>query len=310
MKTKENRIAFVIPVFNRIKYTRECLEILQQEKTSRFFLKNEVFIIVVDDGSTDGTKELIRKNFPEVIRLQGTGDLWYSGSLNMGIRYSFDKLNCNFIMVWENDIFPVDNYFNNLQEILEKWDQNSLICSKLYYRVQPDKIFGMGGTYDPKTGHKTLIGRTETDSPKYNKTMEVDWFLGQGVLIHKTIIDKVGYFDEKNFPQYHADVDYSLRARYAGYKNIVYPQLKLLNDTSTTGMTHDPQKSIRHFFKTLRDIRSNNNLRKNIIFYRKHTNSVWAYRTLFKIYLVYSLSYFKWMILGYFGIRKKNAELY
>ena len=237
------KIGFVIPVYNRLKYTQECLQILSEQRDSSFFKKNEIVTIVVDDGSTDGTEDWIKANFPDVIVLKGTGDLWYAGSMNLGMRHAFNNLNCSFIMVWENDIYPIEDYYNNLQSILDSWDGNTVICSKLYYRIQPDKIFGMGGTFDSRTGFKSLIGRKETDGPQYNKILEVDWFLGQGVLIHKDINEKVGYFDEKNFPQYHADIDYGLRAKKAGFKNLVYPNLKLLNDTETTGLSHIKNKT-------------------------------------------------------------------
>ena len=244
------RIAFVIPVHNRLKYNKECLQMLEKQKSTAFFRNNEISIIVVDDGSTDGTGDWIREHYPEVVILQGDGNLWYSGSMNMGMKYAFEHFQSDFIMVWENDIFPVNGYFDTLQRILEKWDGRTLICSKLYYRVQPDRIFGMGGTFDRKTGHKTLIGRTDVDGPEYQKDMEVDWFLGQGVLIHRDIVAEVGYLDEKNFPQYHADIDYSLRAIYKGYKNIVYHELGLLNDTETTGISHKKDKSLKDFFES------------------------------------------------------------
>lgn len=301
-----NKIAFVIPVFNRLKYTQECLTILNQQKSTRFFKENEITIIVSDDGSRDGTEEWIHENYPEVIVLKGTGNLWYSGSLNLGIRYAFDKLNCEFIMVWENDIFPIENYFDNLQPIIEKWDGQTLICSKLYYRNHPEKIFGVGGTFDTRTGAKSLIGQSEIDGPKYDQIMEVDWFLGQGVLIHKSILDKVGLFDEVNFPQYHADVDYGLRAKKGGFKNIVYPNLKLLNDTEMTGLSHKKEKTFKDFIDSMTTIGSNYNIKKDIRFYRVHTTSPVAYLNLLHKYVTYIGGYFKWMILGLLGITKKG----
>jgi len=304
-----SKIAFIIPVFNRLKYTKECLGILEDQKSTRFFKRNEVDIILSNDGSTDGTDEWVRGKYPDVIVLQGTGSLWYSGSLNMGIKYALEKLHADFIMVWENDIYPIDNYFDNLQDILEKWDTKTLICSKLYYRIKPDTIFGMGGTFNPRTGSRNLIGRLQTDGPKYDRIMEVDWFLGQGVLIHRDIIQKVGYFDEVNFPQYHADIDYSLRAKNAGYKNVVYPNLKLLNDTETTGISHAKNKTLKVFIDSLFSLRSNTNIVKDFKFIRRHTSGIAAYFTLTKRYFVYTASFVKWKVLGWMGIKRKDEEL-
>lgn len=303
------KIAFVIPVFNRLKYTQECLEILEQEKSTSFFKKNDIKIVIANDGSTDGTEEWVNKNYPEVIVLQGTGDLWYAGSMNLGMRYAFNELESDFIMVWENDTYPIDNYFENLQQILEKWDGKTLICSKLFFKVQPNIIFGMGGTFNTHTGARSLIGRTQPDGPEFANDLEVDWFLGQGVLVHKSIVDVIGYFDDKNFPQYHADVDYSLRAKEGGFKNIVYPGLKLLNDTEATGISHIKNKSFKQFFESLTSIRSNLNFKKDIIFIRKHSNSARSYYELIKRYGIYTGSFLKWKTLSIFGIQKKNDEL-
>lgn len=305
-----NRIAHIIPVHNRLAYTQECVTILEQQKDTQFYLKNQVFTIVVDDGSTDGTREWLNSNYPETIVLQGNGNLWYSGSLNMGIRYAFEKLACNFINVWENDVIPMDNYFNNLQAIIEQWDGKSLVASKLYYKVHPEIIFSMGGVFNPKTGYKSLIARNKIDGPEFDKPIEVDWFSGQQVLIHKNIIDIVGYFDDVNFPQYHADIDYSLRAKKAGFHNMVYPSLKLLNDSETTGIDHIRNKTLKQFIESLHSIRSNANIIKDFKFYNRHTTSILAYGSLLKRYLVYTGGFIKWKVLGWLGVKRKNEKLF
>jgi len=189
------KIALVIPVFNRLEYTQSCLKILKEQESSSFFQKNEIFVILVNDGSTDETKEWVSTNYPKVIILEGSGDLWYSGSLNMGFRYGMDELACDFLMIWENDIFPEPGYFDNLQRILEEWDGNTVITSKLYYKVQPTLIFGLGGMFNKKTGQKKLIGWREEDNPELQQIMELDWFLGHMALIHKDIVAKIGLMD-------------------------------------------------------------------------------------------------------------------
>jgi len=303
------KIAFIIPVFNRLEHNKECLRILDQQKDTRFFKENENIIIFVDDGSTDGTEEWIHDNYPDVSVLRGDGNLWYSGSLNYGIKYALEELQCDFIQIWENDIVPGEGYFDHMQEILEQWDGKSLIASKLYYQNTPDVIFSMGGIFNPRTGYKTLIGRNQKDSPEYEVDREVDWFSGQQGLIHREIVEKVGYLDNKNFPQYHADVDYSLRVKKAGYKNMIYPRLKLYNDSEATGINQLKNKTLKQFIETLYSIRSNNNIRKDIIFYRKHTTNILAYRGLIKKYYIYTGSFVKWKVLGWFGISKKDDGL-
>jgi GT2 family glycosyltransferase len=301
-----NKIGIVIPVFNRLSYTQDCLKMFDEQKNSHFFLKNEIHTILIDDGSTDGTSEWVTSNFPNVIVLKGDGNLWFSGAVNMGTKYSFEKYNSDYILLWETDIFPVDNYFDHLQSVMENAGTDVIIASKIMVRNRPDVIFGLGGFFDVKTGNKGLIGASEKDGPEYNKVTEADWFLGQGVLFHKSAFDIVGYLDEKDFPQYHADIDYGLRAKYKGIKTMVYPELKVWNDTETTGISHVKDKTVSLFFRSLFSIRSNYNIIKDIRFYNRHTKGVMAYKHLFVKYFMYIAGYFKWKILGWFGLKKKT----
>jgi len=163
--------------------------------------------------------------------------------------------------------------------------------------------------FNKKTGQKKLIGWREEDSPDLDKVMELDWFLGHMALINRNIVSKIGLMDEVNFPQYHADIDYSLRATEHGYKNKVYPDLKLMNDTGTTGLHQIKNKTFKQFFASLTSIRSNNNIKKDIIFLRIHTQGILPYLYLFKRYLIYTGSFLKWKTLAYFGVRRKNENL-
>lgn len=304
-----NDIAFIIPVHNRLEYNQECLRILAGQKESSFFKKNKIAIIVVDDGSTDGTGDWIKKNYPEVIVLQGDGNLWYSGSINLGIKYALTKLNCDFVQIWENDIIPADGYFDHMQSIMENSNINTLLSSKLVYKNQPEIIHSMGGIFDPRTGKKVLIARNQEDGPGYQEPLEIDWFSGQQVLIHKSVFEKVGFFDQINFPQYHADIDFSLRVRMAGFKIMMYPSLRLLNDTEATGINYNPDPTLRQFIQSLFSLRSNTNIRRNIKFWRKHTTSIIAYKNLLMVYIVHIGNFVRWKVLGWFGIKKENEKL-
>ena len=75
-------IHVVIPVFNRLELTKPCIESIK---------KNEKFcalsIVLIDDGSSDGTSEWIKKNYPEITILHGTGSLFWDGAVHYGIEY-------------------------------------------------------------------------------------------------------------------------------------------------------------------------------------------------------------------------------
>ena len=89
-------IYVVIPVFNRIEFTKECIISLEKQTFKDFK------VIVVDDGSTDGTQEIIKTKFPEVILLETKGDLFWTATINMGIKYALNNA-ATYILTLNND---------------------------------------------------------------------------------------------------------------------------------------------------------------------------------------------------------------
>jgi GT2 family glycosyltransferase len=225
------------------------------------------------------------------------------------MKHAFHEQGADFVMVWENDTLPMEGYFNSLQHIVENWDGRTVICSKLYYSHQPDHIFGMGGTFDPRSGKKTLIGRTQKDGPEFQQDREVDIFLGIGFMVHRSLVEEIGYLDEVKFPHYHADFDYGLRVKEKGFRNVVFHELRMLNDMETTGITHKKNKSLKDFWASLTSIKSSRNVRRNLLFYRRHTTSILAYSALLSVYLIYTASFLKWYMLGWFGVERSGDKL-
>ena len=74
-------IYIIIPVHNRMEFTRQCLNSLTQQTYRKFK------IIVVDDGSSDETRVMIQKEFSEVDLLHGDGNLWWTGATNFGVKH-------------------------------------------------------------------------------------------------------------------------------------------------------------------------------------------------------------------------------
>jgi len=296
------RIAIVFPVFNGLSYTKKCLASLYDHigKTNPMEVKFD--IVITDDGSKDGTAEWITANFPEVHIRQGDGGLWWSGGINMAIRYALDILKSDYTLWWNNDVKAADDFFPNLVSLLDKQKEPSVFGSKVKLAQDPGIIWSMGGIFDEKTGYKTMIGSSEPDDEKYKQPVECDWLTGMGTVVHRSVYEKIGMVDEKNFPQYHGDSDFTLRARKAGFKIRVYPELVIFNDTTQTGLKHD--ESFRRLYQSLVSIKSNYNIRKDFLFYKRHTVTPMAYKELFKRYGAYIGGFFKWKILGLIGKKR------
>ena len=180
------KISIVIPIFNGLDYTKVCLQSLFNDID--FKAEDVKFsIVVVDDGSTDNSSNWIKSNFPEVHLQRGDGNLWWSGGINIGVRYALDQLNTDYIIWWNNDILVDEMYFTNLVQRLKSNDINTIIGSKVYLANQKQIIWAMGGMFNPITGEKSMVGSDFPDSEKYEDVIEVDWLPGMGTVTHKSV---------------------------------------------------------------------------------------------------------------------------
>ncbi len=295
-------IALIIPVFNNIKYTRKCLEDLSSRLKEDSLKNTGIHIVVVDDGSTDGTGKFISQNYPEVILLKGDGNLWWSGSVNMGMKYALDRGDFfDYVLWWNNDIINKDDYFVQLDDVLHK-KSYEILGSKICRLHQPDIIWSMGGVFNNRNGVKYMIGNGATDGPDYSKQLSVDWLTGMGTLVHLSVIKKIGLLDNVNFPQYHGDSEYTYRARKNNLSVVIEPKLVLYNDTSNTGIKK--KDSFKDLINMMTSIRSNYHIGKDFKFYWKYARSPLAYIFLVKRYGKLIGGFFKWKIVSTFKVSK------
>ncbi|MEN8229369.1 MAG: glycosyltransferase family 2 protein [Bacteroidota bacterium] len=299
-------IAILIPVFNHIAFTRKCIQKLDQLLAHRSFNNCNYRVIVIDDGSTDGTSEWLNERHPEVVVLQGNGELWWSGGINMGAEYAISELGVDYLLLWNNDIEPASDYFSQIDELLKSLGDQTIAGSKILYDDQDQKnvIWSFGGFFNPKNGSKSMLAYNKPDSPEYDRPIEVDWLAGMGTLVPVNIVQEIGWWDADTFPQYHGDSDFTFRAKTAGYRICSFPQLKLWNDKTSSGLKHGG--TLKGLSRALTDRRSNSNLKDNFRFYKRHSSSVLAYRALIAYYIIYFGGFCKWKLLSLFGVKKEK----
>jgi GT2 family glycosyltransferase len=298
------KIGILIPVFNNLAFTRKSLTKLYEVISIPASL--DIQIIVSDDGSTDGTADWINNNYPKTHLLNGDGNLWWSGGINLGMKYAIETLTCDYVLWWNNDIIPAEDYFIELEKIILT-DKPMMAGSKIFYAHEPDLVWSMGGIFDTRGGMKYMRGMNQKDNAKLNEVVDADWLPGMGTLLHNEVVQKIGWLDEKNFPQYHGDSDYTYRGRLSGIEIKVFPQLKIWNDKSNSGLLH--HDSYKLLIRTLTDIKSNYHIGKDVLFYRKYATSMRAYQTLVSKYCFYIGGFAKWKLLNLFGVRKKRKSL-
>jgi GT2 family glycosyltransferase len=239
-----NPICIVIPCFNGWRYTKSCLISIYKSNYNNFK------IIIVNDGSTDMTVEHLKSDFPEILVINGDGNLWWTKSMNIGIRKALD-LGYEQILILNNDVIISENCITALIECSFKFP-NSIIGSFVYESYDHNKIWSAGGKIKWPWPGEYQIGIGEIDNQQYDVEREVDWLPGMGTLISGKIIKELNYFDSKYMPQYLSDADFCLRAKKAGFNVLVTSNSKIYNSTENTGGITDINKKFK--FKDLKDV--------------------------------------------------------
>lgn len=245
-------IYIIIPVFNRWNYTFGCLSSFNIQTDQKFRL------VVVDHGSTDGTSELIKQQFPDVVLLKGDESMWWSAATNLGIRYAI-KAGADFVLTLNNDTIATNNYISSLYDAIALAPENSLIGS---------------AAINEETGELTYLGEKIewfTSSIFYNlkslkaipkqQLIEVSHFPGRGLLIPKRVIEDIGLFDEKCFPHYMADYDFTMRALKSGYRTYCFSDARIVTFPEASGANQlRRRKSVKAYYYHLFGMKGNANL--------------------------------------------------
>lgn len=270
-------INIVIPVHNRLAYTRQCLVCLN-DQTYRNFR-----IIVVDDGSTDGTDIMIQEEFPAVVLLKGDGNLWWTEATNWGVRYAQEHQDLrdeNFVLTLNDDTRVQPDY---LQSMLTAYHKHKpcLIGSPSVDIDNPDKLEYAGTTFELYlAGGKHIaenFNYSYQELVKQAAYVESDSLPGRGTLIPIRVFDQVGLYDSKNYIHYMSDIEFSVRARKAGYRLIVNTQSLVYEYVSATGIQVEKKVSLRDFINGFTSIKSPTNLKIRYNFAITHSKTKVVY---------------------------------
>jgi len=250
----------ITPVFNRKSFTEKYLLSLQKQTYSNFK------VIIIDDGSTDGTYEMISEKFKDVILIKGDGNLWWAEATNIGIKKALE-LKASSIMTLNDDTIAEINYIEKMLYWHNK-HPNALLGAFAMNIENKSPCYG-GQIRNNWTGKSKYLLDT---LKKENQTgiHEVNVFPGRGLLFSSDLIKKIGMFDHKNFPQMVADMDFTTRAFNQGYKIFCNYDAKIYTyPGESAGIKLLKEKNIKNFYNHLFSIKGSGNL-------------IWLYKFAFK----------------------------
>jgi GT2 family glycosyltransferase len=190
-------------------------------------------VVVIDNGSTDGTKEYVEKKWPQVTVLRTEINLKYSGGFNFGLDYAFNKKNADYVLITNNDVKADKYVISSCVETALSNDKIAFVTGKVYYFDQPDIFQTVGKKYDPVHWFGGHIGRKEKDIGQFDKTTELAWCDDIFWLVSKRVYIEVGGYDTE-FAFQSEDSDWQVRAKKAGYKIFFTPNAKIWHKESMT----------------------------------------------------------------------------
>lgn len=244
----------VITDFNGFQQTKLCLDALRASVYQAFT------VVLVDHGVTNETQQALGRNYPEVIRITGSPELWWTGATNLGIRYALD-CGAELVMLLNNDCYVTPE---TIGELIEIWQENprSLIAP-----VQRDslngKILSITSSSCFLLGFPTVPGPRALTQEMYDKRLLSTRLIcgGRGVLLPALVFSVIGLFDEYNFPHYGADHDFYIRVAKKEWPLYVATRSTVFVDNTKTTVASDlKEMTIREWLESLKTFRSHRNI--------------------------------------------------
>lgn len=187
-------------------------------------------IIVVENGSTDGSLQFLQQTYPQVELVIHHKNLGFAGGVNAGIRRALDQ-GAQAIALFNNDAVADKHWLKHLVSRLDAEPEVGIVTSKIV--DINNKHFDSTGDFYTTWGLPYPRGRGEPVSAKYDQANWVFSASGGASLYRAQMLRQVGLFDE-DFFAYYEDVDLSFRAQLYGWKVYFEPRAVAYHQISAT----------------------------------------------------------------------------
>lgn len=226
------RVTVVIPNYNGIAYLKECLD-------SLFAGNAPAKVIIVDNGSKDGSVELLREAYGDddrIVLICLSENSGFCHAVNLGIC----QADTEFVFLLNNDTTTAEGCLDHLVQVLDADKKIFSAAAKLINMNFPEKLDDAGDFYSA-LGWAFARGK-DKPADSYQKQDRIFASCGAAVLYRKEIFHEIGLFDELHFA-YLEDIDIGYRANIAGYRNMFVPKAVVYHAGSgVSGSRHNAFK--------------------------------------------------------------------
>ena len=221
------KVSVIIVNYNGKALLEKCLESLSKVNYENFE------IIVVDNNSTDGSIELVTKNYTSIILLKLNSNKGFAEPNNIGAKIANGK----YLLFLNNDTIVTPSFISEMVQVIEN-DKKIAICQSLL--LKPDESVDSSGDFiDP-------LGVVYNSTKKTDEIREISSARGASMLIRKNIFDILEGFDEKFYVSFE-DVDLGWRTWMIGYKVILTPKSVVYHVGGQTIKSKKPEIAFHGF---------------------------------------------------------------
>jgi GT2 family glycosyltransferase len=219
------RVGAVVLSWNSLGFIDTCLQSLRQHEP-------RVALYIVDNGSTDGSCEHLRRRYPEAQIIENGHNLGFAGGSNVGMRQAVAE-GCQYVLLLNNDTAIDEPFVDRCLDVLARDPEIGIVGPVVVEMKQPDTVQCLGGSinlWNLTFAYRGAGSRFE----RRDQAVEVGYVLGAAMLIRTTVLTKIGFLDEEYFPAYVEEADLCHRAKLAGFKSVVYEGSRIRHQGSAS----------------------------------------------------------------------------
>jgi GT2 family glycosyltransferase len=232
---RDPSVAIIVLSWNGRDLTLDCLASLAQMEYPAQSMKT----IVVDNGSTDGTAQVVRECFPQVVVLETGENLGFAEGNNVGIRYAL-MTSVDYVMLLNNDTVVAPDMLHQLLRVIHSDQTICIATPNIYYYAEPTRLWCAGASIDWRTGNTYRLRAEEIDRDPAAPVVDVAFASGCALCIRRNAIEKAGVLDPRFFI-YYEETDWCTRILRTGCHCVCVPQAKVWHKISSTMQEGSPR---------------------------------------------------------------------
>lgn len=281
-------IAIILLNYNNVNDTLECVKSIEKNYTG------ECTIVVVDNKSTDNSKQVLKENESRYKLILNEVNNGFAHGNNIGIKWALSQ-GFRYIMLLNNDTLVTEQSIEKMISVIKKRKNVGVVSPRIMYYPNKENIWFDGGRIDwfkfiaiHKNMNKNIRSIEKT---KENEEL-VDFITGCCMLLRREVIDLIGFIPEEYF-MYYEDVDYCIKIKEAGYELLSVKDSIIYHKVSSASGGENSPFSIKW------------GTRNRIIFMNKYKQRVSALKYLTSVLFFYLTRYIKLII---YKIKGDNAR--